>query len=90
VAIAAVRAGDLDRAEALARSITDPDSQQRALAKLASAVAQAGDRDRAQDLLVLALSADSPEITWWMEALTECFPDVIAGARTMFCTAHGT
>jgi len=85
-----VRAGDLDRAEALARTITDPDSRQQALAELASAIAQAGDLDRARDLLALALSADSPEIIWWIEAVTEYFPDVIAGAGPMFLTAYQT
>ena len=88
VAIAAVRAGDLDRAEALALAVTDPDSQQQALAALASAIAQAGDLDRARDLFALALSADSPEIIWWIEELSQSFPDVIAGARTMFLGAY--
>jgi hypothetical protein len=82
------RAGDLDRAEALARAVTDPDSQQQALAALASAIAQAGDLDRARGLFALALSADSPEIIWWIEELSQSFPDVIAGARTMFFGAY--
>jgi len=88
VAIALVRADDLDRTEALARAIDDPDAQQQALAELASAIAQAGDLDRARDLFALALSADSPEIIWWIEALSQSFPDVIAGARTMFLGAY--
>jgi hypothetical protein len=54
---------------------------------LARAVAQAGDPDRARDLLALALSTDSPEIVWWMEALTECFPDVVRDVRDMFLMA---
>ena len=87
VAIATTRAGDLDRAEALARTLTDPYSAQRALAELARAVAQAGDPDRARDLLALALSTDSPEIVWWMEALTECVPDVVRDVRDMFLMA---
>ena len=87
VAIATTRAGGLDRAEALARTLTDPYSAQRALAELARAVAQAGDPDRARDLLALALSTDSPEIVWWMEALTECFPDVVRDVGDMFLTA---
>ena len=49
--------------------------------------AQAGDPGRARDLLALALSADSPEIVWWMEALTECFPDVVRHTGHMFLTA---
>jgi hypothetical protein len=57
---------------------------------LAGAVARAGDLDRARNLLALALSADSPEIVWWMEALTEWFPDVISGARNMFLAAFET
>ena len=44
----AAGAGDLDRAEALARAITDPDRQARALADLAQAAAGAGDLDRAE------------------------------------------
>ena len=43
-------AGDLDRAEALARAITGPDRRARALAGLAEAAADAGDLDRAQAL----------------------------------------
>ena len=88
VAIALVRAGDLDRAEALARAIADPDGQQRALAELASAIAQGSNLDRVRDLFALALSADSPEIIWWIEELSQSFPDVIAGARTMFLGAY--
>src|SRR5206468_3835608 len=42
--------GHLDRAEALARSITDPGGQVRALADLARAAAGAGDLDRAEAL----------------------------------------
>ena len=36
-------AGDLDRAEALAQSITDPDQRVKAVARLAEAMAYAGD-----------------------------------------------
>lgn len=43
-------AGDLDRAETLARSISDPDQQAEALTTLVEAVAGAGDLDRARDL----------------------------------------
>ena len=40
-------AGELDRAEAVARSISDPGRQARALAVVAVALARAGDPDRA-------------------------------------------
>ena len=43
LATAAAQAGDTDRAEALARAITDPGTQARALTTLATAAAQAGD-----------------------------------------------
>ena len=43
-------AGDLDRAQELARSITDPARQAEALAAVAVAAAGAGDLDRAQAL----------------------------------------
>jgi tetratricopeptide (TPR) repeat protein len=42
--------GEATRAEALARAITDPDRQARALSALAQAVARAGEHDRAEDL----------------------------------------
>jgi hypothetical protein len=42
--------GDLDRAEALARAMTDPQQQASALAELARAVAGSGDLDRAEAL----------------------------------------
>ena len=48
VAQALARAGDADRAEAVARSITDPYEQTRALADVAQALARAGDADRAE------------------------------------------
>jgi hypothetical protein len=90
----AAEEGDRDRAvrlateaEATARTITLPYYQARALDELAMAAARTGDLDRARDLLALALSTDSPEIVWWMEALTECFPDVIRDAGHMFLTA---
>jgi len=40
--------------------------------------------------LYLPPSADSPEIVWWMEALTEWFPDATSGARNMFLAAFET
>jgi len=45
-----VAAGDLDRAETIARSITDPYQQAEALAAVAQAVADAGDLDRAETI----------------------------------------
>ena len=47
---AAARRGDCDRAEALARSITDRYRRAQALAGVAAAAARAGDRDRAREL----------------------------------------
>src|SRR5262249_42044616 len=46
----AAGAGDLDRAEALARTITGPGGQMRALAKLTIAAARAGDANRSARL----------------------------------------
>ncbi|MEV3925455.1 ATP-binding protein, partial [Actinomadura coerulea] len=48
--------GNINRAESLARSITGPDEQARALTGLAKAVAQAGGVDRAKKLTVEAES----------------------------------
>jgi hypothetical protein len=50
LATAAAQAGDIDRGEALASAITDPDDQARALADLATAAAQAGNFDRGEAL----------------------------------------
>ncbi|MGI5238875.1 trypsin-like peptidase domain-containing protein [Dactylosporangium sp. CA-139066] len=50
VVVAVAGAGDLDRAEALARSITDPYEQAHALSAVAAAVAGTGDLDRAEAL----------------------------------------
>ena len=60
VATAAAQAGDLERAEALARTITDPPYQARALAGVATAAAQAGDLDRARRLVTDAEALASP------------------------------
>jgi len=57
--------GHLDRAEALARSIPDPDRQARALTGLAGTVAGAGDLDRAE---ALARSIPDPGQQAWMLA----------------------
>ena len=50
MATAIAQAGDPDRAETLARTITDPGAQAEALASLATIAAQAGDPDRAETL----------------------------------------
>ena len=50
MATAAAQAGDLDRAEALARTIPGPVAQAEALTAVATAAAQAGDLDRAEAL----------------------------------------
>ena len=49
--IAIGQAGDLDRAEALARGVTNPEDEALALAGLATVAAQAGDLDRANQLV---------------------------------------
>ena len=72
VATAAAQAGDLDRAEALARTITDPYAHYhaRALAGVAAAAAQAGALDRARPLVAdaeaLARSLTDPGIQAWV------------------------
>ena len=62
-----------DHAEALARTITNPDDQAQALAQLASAAAQAGDPDRASRLAAdadgVARAVTNPDDQAW--ALTE-------------------
>ena len=55
--------------------------------KLARELAQAGDPDRAQRLLVLALSADSPQIRWWIEGVSHLFPSAIRGAGEVLVSA---
>ena len=50
MAEAAVRSGDLDRAEALAQAIRKPYQRARGLALVAEAVARAGDQERAEAL----------------------------------------
>jgi Trypsin-like peptidase domain len=59
------RLGRVDHAEALARTITNPDDQARALTELASAAARAGDPDRAHrladDAEALARTITSPD-----------------------------
>ena len=50
IAETAARAGKLDRAEVIARSITDSEQRERVLAQLTQAAARAGDLDRAETI----------------------------------------
>jgi hypothetical protein len=82
LAAAAVQAGDPDRAarlagdaEALARTITEPDAKAEALSGLASAAAQSGERDRAS-----RLAADA-------EALARTITDAQAHALAQLAAA---
>ena len=86
LATAAAQAGDIDRGEALASAITDPDDQARALADLATAAARADEPDRAKRFLALVLVIDLSGI-WWLKTALQLFPfetegawDVLAGA----------
>ena len=83
VTTAAVQAGDLDHAEAQARTITQAGQQARALAELASIAAQAGDRDRAARLVAdaeaVARRITDPESLSWV--LTGLAGAVAAGPR---------
>ena len=72
-------AGDLDRAETLARTITDPDSQAGALTGLAAVIAEAGDLDRAVRLLAMVLVMDMPGLLW-MKTVAQFFPSAIGDA----------
>ena len=83
------QAGDPDRAEALARTITDPGAQARALAGLVTVIAQAGDPDRAGRILARALIMDAPEI-WWVETVSHFFPSFIGGAWDVLADAYTT
>jgi lipopolysaccharide biosynthesis regulator YciM len=58
LAQALVEAGDHDRAEQIARTITDSDQQVQALTRLARAVVKARDHDRAR-----RLATDAAQIT---------------------------
>ena len=76
LAIAAAQAGDLDRAEAIVRTITDRHQQALALASLATAVAQADDLARAAPLLAAALVGGVP-MTSWIKTMLQFFPSAI-------------
>ena len=75
-------------AEALARTITDPDAQAGALTQLATVAAQAGDADRTRHLLALATSADTREIGAWAGTVSRLFPSVIKDAGDVFLSAY--
>ncbi len=66
LATALAQAGDPDRAEALARTISSPHNQAEALTALAAALAQAGDPDRASRLAAaaVAMAAYAPPWAW--------------------------
>ena len=75
---AIARAGDPDRAEALARTIieTGTDHQARALNNVASAIAQAGDLDRAARILAGVLITDVRDI-FWMKTVSQFFTSAV-------------
>jgi len=75
LAAAAAQVGDLDRAEVVARAITEPAARAQALATLAAA-ARAGDVGRAS-----RLAADAEDL-----ARTITDPDAQAGALTQLAT----
>ena len=63
MAKALARAGDVDQAEAIARSITDPSVQARALAGVAEALAETGDLDRSRQVVQQAEAIARPSPT---------------------------
>jgi hypothetical protein len=71
----------------VARAITDPYYQARALAELATAAAQAGHPDRARHLLALTLSVESPEIPG-IDVVSQFFPSAVRGAAGVFVNAY--
>jgi uncharacterized membrane-anchored protein len=75
-------------AQALARTITDPDAQARSLAALATVAAQTGDLDRARHLLAVAVSLDVREIRSWAGTVSRLFPPVIREAGDVFLRAY--
>ena len=79
---------DLDRAEALARTITNPDDQAEALTELAAAAAQAGDIDHARRLLAHTVMLETSKIRWLVAAVSRLFPSVIRDAGDVFLGAY--
>jgi len=79
-------AGDPDRAEAIARTITAPFQQAQALTSIAKAVAAAGDRDRAGRLVTAADAivrtlTDPDQQAWALPSILEA----VAAAGDLDC-----
>jgi hypothetical protein len=87
--ITIAEAGDPDRAEALARTITSPYDQAQALTGLATVIAQTGDPDRAGHLLARALVMGPPDISW-INTVSRLFPSVISSAWDVLVGAYMT
>jgi hypothetical protein len=95
LAVAAAGAGDSGRAsllaadaEELARTLTNAEVQARVLADLAVAAAEARDLERARHLLALAISAETPEIRFWVGTVSGLFPSVIRNAGDVFLSVY--
>lgn len=86
---AVAQAGNLDRAEAVARTITDPYDQARALNELITAAAKVGDLDSAGRLLGRALLVDLPGV-WWVETVADFFPSAIEEVLSILVSAYTT
>ncbi|XVQ06498.1 hypothetical protein ACQP1W_27995 [Spirillospora sp. CA-255316] len=83
-------AGNINRAEALARTITDTHTRARALAKLAAAVATSGDHAHARELIDQAQhTAGLPtRATVWPEHFAEMAQDAVtAGGDLAWCVS---
>ncbi|MET7968795.1 hypothetical protein [Micromonospora sp. NPDC005305] len=93
LAAAFARAGAPDAAEAMARSLTDPDQQVDALVGIARAVSQAGDPSRGRALAAQAeaVARTIPTVAWQPYALASVAAAVAAagdsgGARRLACS----
>jgi hypothetical protein len=75
-------------AEAAARTITDARDQARTLCRLAQAAIIGGKPDHARRRLALAIIAETPDISSWMEVVARLFPAVIQDAADMFLEAY--
>jgi hypothetical protein len=84
---AATQAGDLDRAEALARTLTNPDAQAQALNDMATAAAQSGDLNRAERLLADTMMTNSDTLSWVMTTC-EFFPLSIGNTLDILASAY--
>jgi hypothetical protein len=78
-----------DDAEALARTITDPDYRGKAFADLVEITAYASNLDRAGRLLARALIMDPPGI-WWVRVVSHFFPSLICDACDVLSDAYAT